>query len=118
MGIPSLGDARADAAGPVEADELGASGVEADLESLDFAQPAVDAGFVDAVGQVANDLDQTVPLVGVHPEHGAAERQPVAHLDHRSRCRRSRWVAATWQFHAARSGREHGRRRFGRQLAT
>ena len=37
---------------PVEGGELGAGGGEADLEAFDFAEPAVDAGLRDAVGEV------------------------------------------------------------------
>ena len=50
-GYPQLGDAPAGAAGAVKADEFGAGGFEADLKSLDLAEPAVGTGLVDAVGQ-------------------------------------------------------------------
>lgn len=44
--------------GPTEAVELGGGGVEADLESFDFAEPAVATGFADALAEVLDDLDE------------------------------------------------------------
>jgi hypothetical protein len=43
------------------------------LKSLDLPEPAVGASFVDAVAQIANDLDETVPLFGVYSKHRAAD---------------------------------------------
>jgi hypothetical protein len=57
----------------VEGGELGAGGVEADLESFDFAEPAVGAGFGDAVGEVPGDVDKAVSGGGVGAEHRAAD---------------------------------------------
>ncbi|MCX4851679.1 hypothetical protein [Streptomyces sp. NBC_00893] len=57
----------------LEAVELGHRGVEADLESLDLAEPAVGAGLGDALAQVLDDLDETWPLAAIHLENGAAD---------------------------------------------
>ena len=46
---------------------------EADLESVDFAEPAFAFGFGDSVGEVVPDLFETVVLGGVGPEHRAAD---------------------------------------------
>jgi hypothetical protein len=46
---------------------------EADLQSLDFAQPAFWLGFGDPGAQVVADLFETAPMVGVGPEHRAAD---------------------------------------------
>ncbi|WP_329427487.1 hypothetical protein [Streptomyces sp. NBC_01268] len=54
--IDQLGSAVGNA--PAEAVELGGGGVEADLESFDFAQPAVAAGFADPLTEVLDDLDE------------------------------------------------------------
>ena len=59
--------------GAVERDELGAGGVEADLESFDFAEPAVHAGLGDAVAEVADDRDEAGPLLWVDAHHGAPD---------------------------------------------
>src|SRR5690242_13339337 len=59
--------------GPVEGGELGAGGGEADLEAFGFAEPAVDAGLGDAVGEVPDDLGEAVAGGGVGAEHGAAD---------------------------------------------
>ncbi|MDT0425649.1 MULTISPECIES: hypothetical protein [Streptomyces] len=58
--------------GPLEAVELGHRGVETDLESFDLAEPAVPAGFGDALAKVLDDLDEAGPLAGVHLENRAA----------------------------------------------
>ena len=58
---------------PVEGGEFAARGVEADLEAFDFAEPAVDAGFGNAVGEVLDDLDEAAAGGGVGAEHGAAD---------------------------------------------
>src|SRR6266487_2875355 len=71
-GNPELGNSPVRPAGPVTASKLGAGRVEADLESLDFAEPAVGVGFVDAVGQISDDLDKAWPLSWVDPEHGSS----------------------------------------------
>ena len=59
--------------GAVERDELGAGGIEADLESFDLAHPAVMAGFGDAVAEIADDRDKAWALLRVDAHHGAAE---------------------------------------------
>lgn len=59
--------------GPVEAGERGHSGVEADLESFDLAEPAVGAGLGDALTEVADDLDEAGPLLRVELEHRATD---------------------------------------------
>ena len=51
----------------VELDELVADGGEADVESVDFTEPAFEVGFGDAVDKVVVDLDQSGPLGGVGP---------------------------------------------------
>lgn len=58
---------------PAEAVEVGGSGVEADLESFDFSEPAVAAGFADAVAEVLDDLDDAATLAGVDLEDRAAD---------------------------------------------
>jgi hypothetical protein len=42
--------------GAVGAGEFAFGGLQAGLEALDFAEPAVDAGLGDAVGEVGDDL--------------------------------------------------------------
>jgi hypothetical protein len=49
----------------VELGELGGGRGEADLESFDFTEPALLAGFGDAVVQVVADAGQAGPLGGV-----------------------------------------------------
>ncbi|MFF9607407.1 hypothetical protein ACF1GY_34855 [Streptomyces sp. NPDC014684] len=49
----------------LKAVELGHRGVETDLESFDLAEPAVSAGFGDALAEVLDDLDEAGPLAGV-----------------------------------------------------
>ncbi|WP_171052870.1 hypothetical protein [Streptomyces marianii] len=56
----------------LEAVEFGHRSVEADLESLDLAEPAVGAGLADAFSEVLDDLDEAWPLAGIHLEGGAA----------------------------------------------
>jgi hypothetical protein len=46
---------------------------EADLESFDLAESAFTLGFGDAGGEVVADLDESLALGGVGPEHGAAD---------------------------------------------
>ncbi|MGX8280231.1 MULTISPECIES: hypothetical protein [unclassified Streptomyces] len=58
---------------PAEAVELGGGGVEADLESFDFSEPAVAAGLADAVAEVLDDLDDAATLAGVDLEDRAAD---------------------------------------------
>ncbi|WP_158813253.1 hypothetical protein [Streptomyces rimosus] len=57
----------------LEAVELGVGGVEADLESFGFAEPAVGAGLADALAEVLNDLDESGSLAGADLEVGAAD---------------------------------------------
>lgn len=59
--------------GVLEAVELGHRGVEADLETLDFSEPAVAAGLADAVAEVLDDLDDAATLAGVDLEDRAAD---------------------------------------------
>lgn len=40
--------------------------------SLDFAEPPVELGFLDAFAEVADDLDQPASLLGIHRQHGTA----------------------------------------------
>jgi hypothetical protein len=42
--------------------ELVAGGCKADVEAIDFAEPALLAGFGDAVDEIVVDLDQSGPL--------------------------------------------------------
>src|SRR6516225_9507543 len=61
-------------AGPlVELAEFLLGGGEADLQALDFAEPALPLGFVDAGEQVVADLGDAVPLLRVHPEQAASQ---------------------------------------------
>lgn len=65
---------RASVGGDVlEALEFGHRGVEADLKSLDLAEPAVGAGLADAFTEVLDDLDEAGLLAGVHLENWAAD---------------------------------------------
>ncbi|MCG7523303.1 hypothetical protein MHW47_02410 [Streptomyces sp. OfavH-34-F] len=61
--------------GVLEAVELGRRGIEADLESFDFAEPAVAAGLADAVAvaEVLDDFDESGSLTWVGLEAGAAD---------------------------------------------
>ncbi|MFF3787872.1 hypothetical protein [Streptomyces sp. NPDC001933] len=59
--------------GPAEAVELGGGGVETDLESFDFAEPAIAASFAGAFAEVLDDLDEAAPLAGVDLEDRAAD---------------------------------------------
>ncbi|MFF5336618.1 hypothetical protein [Streptomyces sp. NPDC013181] len=59
--------------GVLEAVELGRRGIEADLESFDFAEPAVAAGRADAVAEVLDDFDESGSLAWVGLEDGAAD---------------------------------------------
>ncbi|MEU1418128.1 hypothetical protein [Streptomyces sp. NPDC005731] len=68
----------------VEGGELVPRGFQAVLESLDLAGPAVDAGLLDAVTEVAGDLFQTSPLLRVDAEHrtpDACIRCPMLHIN-------------------------------------
>ena len=58
---------------PVEADQLLGRAVEAVLESVDLAEPAVELGFLDAVTEVGDDLDQSRPGLGVQAQARAAD---------------------------------------------
>ncbi|MEU2840926.1 hypothetical protein ABZ776_28170 [Streptomyces sp. NPDC007076] len=53
--------------------QLGGSGVEADLEPFDLAEPAVAAGFADAFAEVVDDLDEPFSLARVDLQDGAAD---------------------------------------------
>jgi hypothetical protein len=57
----------------IEGDEFLGSRVAASLQSLDFADPAVESGLCDAVLKVANDLNEAPTLFGVNAEHGAPD---------------------------------------------
>src|SRR6266550_3796873 len=59
--------------GAVERGELGSGGVEADVKSLDLAEPPVVAGLGDAVCEVADDRDEAWPLLRVDAQHGTAD---------------------------------------------
>jgi hypothetical protein len=58
---------------PFERRKFLAGGVETDLESLDFAEPAIRPRLVDSVGEVAGDLDQPAPLGWRYAQHRAAD---------------------------------------------
>lgn len=60
-------------AGSVDADEFVLGGLEAGLESLDFTEPAVGSGLLDAFCEVVDDLDEVGACPGVDAEHGAAD---------------------------------------------
>ncbi|MFF8431118.1 hypothetical protein ACF07Y_39480 [Streptomyces sp. NPDC016566] len=58
--------------------------MEADLESFRFAEPAVRLGLFDAVGEAVDDLDQSLPLARVDPQHRAADADSfLAHFEKR-----------------------------------
>src|SRR5271165_6416380 len=57
----------------VDLGELVAGAGKADLESLDFAEPAFALGFGDAGGEVVADLGDAVPLGGIWPVHAASQ---------------------------------------------
>ncbi|MGW1410704.1 hypothetical protein [Streptomyces sp. NPDC002403] len=48
--------------GSTEAVELGSGGVETDLASFGFSEPAVATGFADAFAEALDDLDEPWPL--------------------------------------------------------
>jgi hypothetical protein len=58
---------------PVEAGKFSCGGVQADLEALDLAGPAVGAGLGYAVAQVVGDLDQAWACLWVDAQAGAAD---------------------------------------------
>ncbi|MFB7076522.1 hypothetical protein [Streptomyces sp. NPDC056308] len=78
-GISNLWDSEIGNAGvrafdrPVEGREFVARGIETDSESFRLAEPAVVLGLVDAVGEAADDLDETATLGGGDPQHGTAD---------------------------------------------
>ena len=53
--------------------ELGLGSGQADAEAFDLAEPAFALGLGDAVEEVVAYVDQPVSLVGVGPEHRAAD---------------------------------------------
>ncbi|MEU9438197.1 hypothetical protein [Streptomyces sp. NPDC048252] len=53
--------------------QLGVGGIEADLESFDFTEPAVGAGLTDTLAEVLNDLDEPGSLAWVDLENWAAD---------------------------------------------
>ena len=58
---------------PVEAGEFAFGGFQADLEALDFAEPAVHPGFGDALVEVVDDLGETGSLPRRNSQHRAAQ---------------------------------------------
>lgn len=89
---------------PAEAVELGGGGVEADLESFDFSEPAVAAGLADAVAEVLDDLDDAATLAGVDLEDRAADagfselRARHGSWDGVQRCQRNAASLQGWQW--------------------
>src|SRR3954469_15719426 len=61
------------AAEPVEGGDLVVRCAEVDLQALDFAEPAVESGLGDPLGEVVDDLDEAVALGGVDAQHRAAD---------------------------------------------
>ena len=57
---------------PVEAGEFAFGGFQADLEALDFAEPAVHPCFGDALVEVVDDLGETGALLRRNSQHRAA----------------------------------------------
>ena len=57
----------------VDLSELGLRSGEADAQPLNLTEPALAFGLGDAFDEVVADVDQTGPLVGVRPEHRAAD---------------------------------------------
>lgn len=62
--------------GLIHGGQLLAGCLETDLEPFGFAEPAVELGLFDLVGQAVDDLDQPLPLPGVDPQHRAAYACP------------------------------------------
>jgi hypothetical protein len=60
-------------AAPVDLGEFFLGSGEADLEALDFAEPALAVGFGDAGYQVVADLGDAGPLGGVWPVQGTPQ---------------------------------------------
>jgi hypothetical protein len=58
---------------PVERGELADGLVEADLESLDLAQPSVELRLGEAFAEIGHDHDQPRACVRVHAQAGAAD---------------------------------------------
>ena len=71
-GHPEVGAGRAGGE-LVELGEFLAGAVEADLQAVDFAEPAFASGFGDAGVQVVADLDQPLALCGVGAHQRAAQ---------------------------------------------
>ena len=75
----------------VEVGELAFGGYEAHLQSLDFAEPPVHPGLRNPICKVLNDLNQTRPLRGRHPQHRTPNTRMLVLT------RRSVWSAAVAQ---------------------
>jgi hypothetical protein len=58
---------------PVEADQLASGFVVAGLQALNLADPAVGLGFLDAVAEVGDDVDEPWAGARVESEAGAAD---------------------------------------------
>jgi hypothetical protein len=70
-------------AAPVDLGEFFLGSGEADVEALDFAEPALAVGFGDAGYQVVADLGDAGPLGGVWPVQGAPQA-PLTELTGRA----------------------------------
>lgn len=57
----------------VEVEEFLRGGVAAGLQAVDFAEPSVYPGFLDAFVEVADDFSESIALFGVHSEHRASD---------------------------------------------
>lgn len=57
----------------VEVGKLDCGGIEADGESFDLAEPAVEPGLGDPLSEVADDLGEAVALPRVDAQHRAAD---------------------------------------------
>jgi len=58
---------------PVDLDELGFCGCEADFEALGLAEPAFPVSLADAGGQVAADVREPLPLARLDAKEGAPD---------------------------------------------
>ena len=76
-GVAEGGDAQRDSASLVgdliELLEFVSGAVEADLETFDFTEPSLVAGFGDAADEVVTYLDEPIAFGRIGPHQGAAQ---------------------------------------------
>jgi dTMP kinase len=75
--ITKDGQTKVDGCGPpcplVQLGEFLFSSGEADLEALDFAEPALSFGLGDAIAKIVADLDDSLTLCGIRPQKTASQ---------------------------------------------